>query len=399
MNLKKIILVFFILFSVQISQAKLEEKKISLDLKNVSIQDALHSLAKIIGMNLVLSQEVHGSVSLYLQDSSPQDALEFLLASNDLIKLHEGKTWFVTSRAQLLSRKQEEQKLRIASEEAATMVTRVWQIHYAKASELAHLLQENTHSLLSPRGHVRVDLRTNMLCVQDIGIRMSEIDRLIKRLDIPVRQVLIEARLASVDSQFEKQLGVDFSIYNTEIPAANGHYSVMLAKLADGSALDVRLTALENAGHAELISNPSLFTANQQTASIEAGEEIPYQEVSKSGATSVAFKKAVLSLMVTPQIMPDNRVLLQLKINQDKPSSHLVLGVPTINTRQMSTNILLKNAQTVVLGGIYETDKENGQQGVPFLGTMPLVGFLFSQKNTVERKRELLIFVTPKIIG
>jgi type IV pilus assembly protein PilQ len=161
----------------------------------------------------------------------------------------------------------------------------------------------------------------------------------------------------------------------------------------------VQLSALENEGHGELISSPSLFTANQQTASIESGEEIPYQEVSKSGATSVAFKKAVLSLKVTPQVMPDHQVMLELQVNQDKPSNRMVLGVPAISTRQMSTHILIKNGQTIVLGGIYESDKEAGQRRIPFLGKIPLVGLLFRHQNSVLRKRELLIFVTPKIIG
>jgi type IV pilus assembly protein PilQ len=141
-----------------------------------------------------------------------------------------------------------------------------------------------------------------------------------------------------------------------------------------------------------------LFTANQQTASIESGEEIPYQEISKSGGTGIAFKKAVLSLKVTPQIMPGNRVLLQLQVNQDKPSNRMVLGVPAISTRQMSTNILVKNGETVVLGGIYEENKENGQQRIPFLGKIPAIGWLFKQFSVTENKRELLIFVTPKII-
>ena len=161
----------------------------------------------------------------------------------------------------------------------------------------------------------------------------------------------------------------------------------------------MELSALENEGHGELISSPSLFTANQQTAFIESGEEIPYQEISRSGATGVAFKKAVLSLRVTPQVMPGNQVLLQLQINQDKPSNRVVLGVPAIATRQISTHILIKSGQTIVLGGIYEENKENQQQGIPFLCKIPLVGWLFKQQNVTHSKRELLIFVTPKVMS
>ena len=378
-----------------------QEKKISIDLQNVNTQDALHILAKFIHMNVVISPEIGGVVSLYLHDSEVSEAFDLLLATHHLTKWKIGKTWFIASRAELVQRKQEEHTLQVAADEAATMVTRVWQIHYAKAEDVAHLLQDNTSSLLSPRGRVRVDARTNMICIQDIETRMQELDRLVRRLDVPVQQVLISARLASVDSNFERELGVNFSVQD---PVASGYpsvgrYSLAVAKLADGSLLDIRLAALENEGHGEIISNPSLFTANQQTASIESGEEIPYQEVSLSGGTSIVFKKAVLSLKVTPQILPGNKVLLQLQVNQDKPSKRIVLGVPAISTRQMITNVLVNNGQTIVLGGIYETDRENDQQRIPFLGKIPLVGFLFRQQNISDSKRELLIFVTPKIVG
>jgi len=275
------------------------------------------------------------------------------------------------------------------------LVTRLWQMHYAKAEDMAHLLQDDHHSLLSSRGHVHADTRTNILCIQDISAHIKELDRIIKKLDIPVQQVLIEARLVSMDSDFERQLGINFMLHDAVEPT---HYSLAIAKLANQDLLDVRLAALENEGHGELLSSPSLFTANQQTAFIESGEEIPYQEVSKSGATSVAFKKAVLSLKVTPQIMPGNRVLLQLQVNQDKPTTHLILGVPTITTRQINTSVMVKSGQVIVLGGIYELNKEQNQQRIPFLGKIPLVGWLFTQQNNIENKRELLIFVIPKVL-
>jgi type IV pilus assembly protein PilQ len=251
-----------------------------------------------------------------------------------------------------------------------------------------------------------------MICVQDLPKQIQDVRVLIKKMDIPVQQVLIEARLASVDSDFERELGVNFAVQAPRINREEGlvpsvsdpisrntHFSLAVAKLADGSLLDVALSALENEGRGELISSPSLFTANQQTALIESGEEIPYQEVSASGATSVSFKKAVLSLKVTPQVLPGNKVLLQLQVNQDKPSNRIVLGVPAISTRQIATSILINNGQTLVLGGIYESNKEHEEQRIPFLGKIPLVGVLFRQQNAREGKRELLIFVTPKIIS
>lgn len=317
-----------------------------------------------------------------------------------------GNTWLILPHAELLRRQQDELKLQMSYEEMAILSTRIWQIHYAKADDIARLIQDSTTSLLSKRGHVRVDARTNSVCVQDTAEHLQEIAALIKRLDIPVQQVLIETKLASVDYDTERELGLNFSVQYPSDPVspvqqltrAPKRYSLAVAKLADGSILDAQLSALENEGRGELISSPSLFTANQQTAQIESGEEIPYQEVSESGGTAVAFKKAVLRLKVTPQIMPGNRVLLQLQINQDKPSNRIVMGVPAINTRQIMTNVLVGNAETIVLGGIYESNHEQAEQRIPFLGKIPLVGWLFKQQNVTHSKRELLIFVTPKII-
>lgn len=384
-----------------------ENQTITLDLQNASLPDALHILAKNNNMNVVISPQISGTVNLHLKNASTEEAFDHVLSAHDLTKWKIGNTWYVGSEEELLQRKQEEIKMQNVVIDASPLITRVWQIRYAKAEDLAHVLQDNGSSLLSPRGHVRVDNRTNMLCVQDIETHLFEIDHLIKRLDIPVRQVLIKTRLASVDSEFESELGFNFNVQsplaqNTGIADAfssGNHYSLAVVELPDGSLLDVKLSALENEGHGELISSPSLFTANQQTASIESGEEIPYQETNQNGATSVTFKKAVLSLKVTPQIMPNNQVLLTLQVNQDKPSNRIVLGVPAISTRQMNTQILVKNGQTIALGGIYETENELEQQRIPFLGKIPLVGFLFRQQNSAQRKRELLIFVTPKIIG
>ena len=223
---------------------------------------------------------------------------------------------------------------------------------------------------------------------------------MLRQLDAPAQQITIEARLASVDNDFERELGLDFSVRSTSQPDAQtaGRYSIAVAALPDGSVLDVKLAALENAGHAEIISSPSLFTSNHQSASIEAGEEVPYQEVSESGGTAVVFKKAVLGLKVTPQILPGNHVLLQLQINQDRPSSKMVLGMPVIRTRQINTSVLVKDGKTIVLGGIYETNHEEGQRRLPFLSQVPVLGWFFKEQNTLDTKRELLIFVTPRIM-
>lgn len=399
--LKKILmsLIFFtnVVFAAQ--------DNFSIDLQNVSMVDALHILGKLLNKNIIISPHVTGVASLHLHDMPQQEAFDLLLVSHYLSKRKIGNTWFIAPQAELVQHQQEELKLQTAWEDVTPLATRVWQINYAKAEDIARLIQDNANSLLSKRGHVRVDSRTNILCVQDTAEHLQEIQNVVKRLDIPVQQVLIETRLASIDYDFERELGLNFAVQYPSDNAEPQHllhapkrYSLAIAKLADGSILDAQLSALENEGHGELISSPSLFTSNQQTALIESGEEIPYQEVSESGGTAVAFKKAVLRLKVTPQIMPGDKVLLQLQINQDKPSNRMVQGVPAINTRQISTNVLVGNAQTIVLGGIYESNHEQGEQRIPFLGKIPLVGWLFKQQNVLQNKRELLIFVTPKII-
>ncbi len=384
-------------------------QKISLELQEIPLQAALNLLSKQLHINLVINPNIHGTASLHLKNISPQDAFDLLLLSHELSKRQINNVWYILPRSEFMQVTQQELKLQAVIDEAEPLITSIWQIHYAKANDIANLLK-GSNNLLSKRGHVHVDIRTNIICVQDIADRVRDLHYLIKRLDIPVQQVLIEVHLASIDSDYERELGVSFvnqqvATNDADHTAASAysamsmHYGLALLKLTDGSLLRMQLSALEKAGHGELISSPSLFTANQQTASIESGEEIPYQEISRSGATGVAFKKAVLSLKVTPQVMPGGQVLLQLQVNQDKPSNRVILGVPAITTRQMSTNILVKSGQTIVLGGIYESDKGQQQQGVPLLNKIPLVGWLFKQQNVTDNKRELLIFVTPKVIS
>jgi len=374
-------------------------QKISLDLQNITIKEAIHLLAKFIQLNVVIDPTIQGRTSLHLHQVDAETALDAFIQSQHLSKWQKNHIWYIGSTALI----QQLQKETLAESafliDNAPIVTRLWQIHYAKAEDIAHILQDNTHSFLSKRGHVSVDTRTNMLCIQDIEAEITLLQKLIQRLDVPVQQVLIEARLASIDNDFERTLGITFdTTQNGSTEAKPGQYSIAVLSLQDGSLLNMKLSALETTGHGELISSPSLFTASRKTASIEAGEEIPYQEISKSGATGVAFKKAVLSLKVTPEVMPHNQILLQLQINQDKPNNRVVLGVPSITTRQIMTNILIKNGQTIVLGGIYENNSDEEQQEIPFLGKIPLVGWLFKQQNVTKSKRELLIFVTPKVV-
>jgi len=376
--------------------------------QQISLQDALNILAKKLNHTIFISPTVHGTTSLNFQQIPPQTAFDLLLTSHELSKRTLNNVWYIMPQNERIEIEKQELKLKAVLDDAAPLITSIWQIHYAKATDIANALKKTNSALLSNRGHVHVDVRTNIICIQDIAAHMQDIRKVIQRLDVPVQQILIEVQLASIDSDYERELGVTYLNQQTTSPQdpptsayapVNLHYGLALLKLTDGSLLRMQLSALERAGHGELISSPSLFTANQQTASIESGEEIPYQEISRSGATGVAFKKAVLSLKVTPQIMPGQHVLLQLQVNQDKPSSRIILGVPAITTRQMSTDVLVKSGQTIVLGGIYESDKGHQQQGVPVLNKIPLVGWLFKQQNVTDNKRELLIFVTPRVIS
>lgn len=397
-HLKYLILYFFLCSTAY------AEPPITLTYQQLYLPEAIQLLAKFLHKNVVVSPTVTGMATLQLKNADPLQAFNALLLTHGLAKWNIGDVWFVASQADLIKRKQEESKWRKMYDESAELITVVSQIRYAKASDIADLLKKDQTGLLSKRAQVRVDLRTNTLFVQDIGEHLSLVRTLIHKVDVPVQQIMIEAKLVSMDHDFEQELGVQFGVKepnqgrSKKLALLPGKYSVAVATLADGSLLDVKLAALENAGRAELISSPRLYTANQQSAYIESGEEVPYQEVSESGGTAVVFKKAVLGLRVTPQVLPGGKVLLQLQINQDRPSNKMVQGVPTINTRQMMVNVLGKSGQTIVLGGIYENNYEEGQQRIPFLNRLPLLGWLFTQQTTRETKRELLIFVTPTIM-
>lgn len=378
--------------------ARAERNDFSLDLQNTNLSDTVRMLAKILGRNIIVSSAVEGRVTLRLQHARAANVFDLLLDSYGLEKLQRGNVWYIAPREELIKRKQQEMKWLNLSSQTAELMTDTRQIHYGKAEEIGRLLQDGKASFLSARGQVRVDARTNVICVQDVAERMVAIRKLIARLDQPTQQVRIEARLASVDNDFERELGVDFSVRENGTHPVPGRYSIAVARLPDGSQLDVKLAALETNGHAELMSSPSLYTANQQPAVIEAGEEVPYQEVSNSGGTAVVFKKAVLSLKVTPQVLPGGYVLLQLHINQDRPGNRMVLGMPTISTRQILTNVLVKSGQTAVLGGIYENQDEKAVRRIPLIGSVPVLGELFTLRTSSQTKRELLIFVTPKIM-
>ena len=293
------------------------------------------------------------------------------------------------------------------------------QINYAKASEIAKLLKSGDTTLMSDRGMATIDSRTNTLLVQDTADKLSEIRKLIARLDIPVRQVLIESRIVSANNDFKRDLGVEFGFQNqntidngtttinygnsastgliVDLPVAGPTSGFGFSILKNDLVLDLELTALEAEGKGEIISSPRVLTSNQKAAFIEAGTEIPYREASSSGAATTAFKKAVLRLEVTPQITPDDRIIMDLVINNDVVGD-IFDSIPSIDTKEISTQVLVDNGETLVLGGIYEETKIDSVDRTPFFGELPVIGWMFKRTIVEDDKSELLIFITPKIV-
>lgn len=418
-----------------IIKSKLGDKRISLNFQDIEVRVVLQLLAEFTGKNMVVSDTVTGNITLSLNDVSWEQALDIILTTQSLEKRRMGKIMFIAPTDELTKREKNIRQAKFETTNLAPLQSMLFRINYAKAADIAIVLQEKKEAFLSERGRVAVDIRTNSLWVQDHHKQLNIITRLIKQLDIPVRQVLIEARIVNVTKDFAQDLGLRFGVARagalrdhlksndgafknsnssniasltdrlnfdlTGLPGASSSASVgiALARLSNNILLDLELSALESEGRGEVISSPRLIATNQQPALIESGEEIPYQEATSSGATAVAFKKAVLSLKVTPQITPDNRILMDLKINQDIPSPKVFNGVPTILTKEIQTNVLVDNGRTIVLGGIYKQDKNNEINRIPFLGELPVVGPLFRNQSVSTRNEELLIFITPRIIS
>jgi len=306
---------------------------------------------------------------------------------------------------------------------------------YQKAADVQKILGDKTQQILSKRGSVVVDPRTNMLFVQDTPSKLEEIRKLIGQIDVPVKQVMIESRIVEASNTFSKQLGARLGLQdrrdvgtgskigvsgnltdssalalgavpdgsvgnlNLSLPVVGGSaFALTLLNKATGNLIDLELSAMQADGKGKIISNPRVLTADQTEATIEQGTEIPYLQASSSGATTVSFRKAVLSLKVKPQITPDDNIIMDLKVNNDRPDyQHITAGVPPILTKQMNTQVLVENGGTVVIGGIYTQTQNNTVNKVPLLGDVPILGALFRNKAEQDDKSELLIFITPKI--
>lgn len=427
-------------------------ERLTLNFQDIETRAVLQLLADTSGQNMVISDTVQGNVTLRLQNVPWDQALDIVMRTKGLDMRQDGNVMLVAPAQELAAREKTLADAQKDLAEVEPLRTDFLQVNYAKASDLAELLKNKSNTLLSARGNVTVDSRTNTLLLQDTGARLADIRKLVSTLDIPVRQVLIESRIVVVNDDFSRELGARFGVnkafdygsnglgivgggpYGTEdqgltiskngtgsantvtgavIPDAESRYMVNLPvsdaagkialTLLDSSyILDLELSAAQAEGRGEVISSPKVITANQREASIEQGVEIPYVSSASSGATTVSFKKAVLSLKVTPQITPDDRVILNLEVNKDTVGEIFTVNdgfsVPSIDTRKVATQVLVNDGQTVVLGGILETENRTSEKKVPYLGDIPVLGYLFKTTSKTSDKAELLIFVTPKIL-
>lgn len=388
-------------------------ERLSLNFQDIEVRAVLQLLADFTGLNVVVSDSVSGSLTLRLKNVPWDQALDIILRTRGLAKRESGNVVFVAPQQEIAAHEQARLEAERQQEDLAPLRTEYIQVNYAKAGELAGILQSEGTSLLSERASVTVDSRTNTLLIRDTAANLEEARRVVSRLDVPVRQVLIESRIVVATDDFNKELGVAFNVQSDTNPTAQasgdwdvnlptdatpaGTATLALAELPFGTLLDLEISALQAEGRGEIISSPRVITSNQREAIIEQGVEIPYQEAASSGATSVSFQKAVLSLAVTPQITPDDRIIMDLRVTQDTVGE-IFQGVPSIDTRELATQVLIDNGETVVLGGIYEQTQNEQVNRVPFFGDLPIVGRLFKQTNVTNEKSELLVFVTPRIV-
>lgn len=431
-----------------------EGQRLTLNFQDIETRAVLQLLAETSGRNIVVSDTVQGNVTLRLRNVPWDQALDIVMTTKGLDMRQNGNVIIVAPAEEIAARETADLEAKQAIAELEPLYSEFLQVNYAKAGDLAALISADAgNSMLSDRGSIGVDDRTNTLLVQDTAERLQNIRRMVRTLDIPIKQVLIETRIVVVNDDFSRDLGIRLgvtgihesgtnsggvfvsgtgdgtntmvnsaidnlgttgSIYPVEVPTLTNRYNVnvpiadpagrfALAVLEADYLVDLELTALEAEGRGEIVSTPRVITANQKEANIEQGVEIPYQQSASSGATTIQFKKAVLSLTVTPQITPDNNIIMDLRVHKDNVGDVISTGglggtVPSIDTRSVETQVLVADGQTVVLGGIYETERRETIKKVPFLGDIPFAGALFRSTQRVDNKAELLIFVTPRIL-
>lgn len=424
------------------AESRREEKfpytgeKLSLNFQDIEVRSVLQLIADFTGLNLVASDTVGGSITLRLQNVPWDQALDLILKTKGLDKRQIGNVLLVAPADEIAAREKLELETTKQIAELAPVRLDIIQVNYAKAADVVALIEADKE-LISDRGFVSSDVRTNTISVRETTEKLEEIRRLVTTWDVPVRQVSIEARIVRAQTNVAENLGIRWggAAYNVSgdnvfsvggsqgaveearqaaggtnntitFPGAlavdlgvtgEGASSFALGWGSDDFLVDLELSALESDGQAEVVSQPRVVTADRQTASIKSGEEIPYQEASSSGATSVSFKEAVLSLEVTPQITPDDKIIMDLVVNQDS-RGEVTAGIPSINTNEVTTQVLVGNGETVVLGGIFQSEVATQTTKTPFLGDIPYLGRLFKRTEHVDERSELLIFITPKIL-
>ncbi|HJR71197.1 MAG TPA: type IV pilus secretin PilQ [Gammaproteobacteria bacterium] len=422
-------------------------ERLTLNFQDLETRAVIQLIADFSGINIIASDTVQGSVTLRLQNVPWDQALDIVMTTKGLDMRRNGNVMIVAPAEEIAAREQAALEALQALQELEPLRSEFIQINYAKASELATLIQgESGNSLLSERGSVSIDERTNTLLVNDTGTSLANVRRLVTTLDVAVRQVLIESRVVIVSDDYSRELGVRFGTtavddnsgngligltgtsagaesivtsgisninstgtpfpvslgpvgqrYNVNLPVIGPAGSIALAILGNDYLVDLELSALQAEGEGRVISTPRIVATNQKEARILQGTEIPYQEASSSGATTTQFKEAVLSLTVIPQITPDDRIIMDLIVTKDAVGE-IFNGVPSIDKRMLTTQVVVDDAQTVVLGGVYETEIVKSETKVPGLGNIPGIGALFRSRAVENNNAELLIFVTPKIL-
>lgn len=410
-------------------------EKLSLNFQDIDVRSVLQLIADFTDLNLVASDTVQGNITLRLQNVPWDQALDLVLKTKGLDKRKVGNVLLVAPADEIAARERQELESQKQISELAPLRRELIQVNYAKAADIAKLFQSVTSgesSSTDERGSITVDDRTNSIIAYQTQDKLDELRRIVAQLDIPVRQVMIEARIVEANVDYDKSLGVkwrggrvgdnNFVVGGgaqvaganrigattpsgalgtfVDMGTTNATSSIGIGFITDNTILDLELSAMEKTGNGEIVSQPKVVTSDKETAKILKGSEIPYQEASSSGATSVSFKEAALSLEVTPQITPDNRVLMEVKVTKDAPDfSRQVNGVPPINKNEVNAKVLVNDGETIVIGGVFSNTQTKSTDKVPFLGDLPYLGRMFKRDVVQDNKAELLVFLTPRIMN
>lgn len=427
---------------VQGSRGGYQGEKLSLNFQNVDVRRLLQVIGEFTGMNMVVSDSVGGAITLILKDVPWDQALDIILQQKGLDMRKNGNVILIAPREEIATKEKLEFESKVQISDLEPLRTESFQMNYIKAADVQKLLVDPKQTLLSKRGSALLDDRSNMMFVKDTPSRLDDVRAMIAKVDTPVRQVMIEARIVEAGDSFAKNIGMrlgyndrtgggadtgvlvggslsatgystgqistipEFNTTNSvNLPATPrsgtaGVFSMILFNSSKTAFLNAEISALEADGRGKVISSPRVMTANQVEALIEQGVEIPYQQATSSGATSISFRKANLALKVKPQITPDGKITMSLDINKDTPNTTLSTGAGVaIDTKHVKTEVLVENGGTVVIGGVYTQTTRDNTQRIPFFGDLPYIGWLFKNREWIDDKTELLVFITPKIVA